>query len=39
LISLLITSLDWSNAFMGAITDVVILVALALSPRISSWLS
>ena len=37
--SLVLTGLDWSNAFMGAITDVVILFLLLLGPRIATWFS
>ena len=39
LFSLALTALDWSNAFMGAIVDVAILVLVPLGPRIASWFS
>ena len=39
LLSLALTSLDWSNAFMGASTDTAILVLLWLRPHIADWFS
>jgi hypothetical protein len=39
LLSLAITALDWSNAFMGAIVDIVILALVLLSPRFTAWTS
>lgn len=36
--SLLLTALDWQVAYMGAITDLVILIAIVLAPRASAWL-
>ena len=39
LLSLALTGLDWSNAFMGAITDTAILVLLWLRPHIADWFS
>lgn len=39
LLSLALTGLDWSNAFMGAITDTAILVLLRLRPHIADWFS
>ena len=37
-LSLVITALDWSVAFRGAIIDIVILAALLLLPRLAGWL-
>ena len=39
LFSLALTVLDWSNAFMGAIINVVILVLLWLGLRFAGWFS
>jgi hypothetical protein len=39
LFSLVLTVLDWSNAFMGAIINVVILAVLWLGPRLAGWFS
>lgn len=39
LFSLVLTALDWSNAFAGAIVNVVILAAVLLGPRIATWFS
>lgn len=39
LLSLALTGLDWSNAFIGAITDTAILVFLWLGPHIADWFS
>ena len=39
LLSLALTGLDWSNAFMGAITDTAILVVLWLGPHIADRFS
>jgi hypothetical protein len=39
LVSLALTTLDWSSAFMGAIVDIVILALVLLAPRIASWFS
>jgi len=39
LLSLALTGLDWSNAFMGAIMDTAILVLLWLRPHIADWFS
>jgi hypothetical protein len=39
LVSLALTALDWSSAFMGAIVDIVILGLVLLAPRIASWFS
>lgn len=38
LLSLLISTLDWSVAFRGAIIDLVLLALLALLPWIGAWL-
>jgi hypothetical protein len=35
LLSLALTGLDWSNAFMGAIVDIAILILLWLGPRMA----
>lgn len=37
-LSLMLTVLDWNVAYMGAVTDVVILVAILLMPRATAWL-
>ena len=37
--SLVLTALDWSNAFAGAIINILILAVLGLGPRIASWFS
>jgi len=37
LLSLALTGLDWSGAFMGAIIDIAILALLWLGPRIAGW--
>jgi len=37
LLSLALTGLDWSSAFMGAIIDIAILALLWLGPRIAGW--
>lgn len=39
LFSLVLTALDWSNAFAGVIIDVAILAVVWLGPRIATWLS
>ena len=39
LFSLVLTALDWSNAFAGAIINIIILAVLWLGPRIASWFS
>jgi hypothetical protein len=39
LLSFVLTALDWSNAFMGAIVDIAILVLALLGPRMAGWLS
>lgn len=39
LLSLVLTGLDWSNAFMGAIVDIAILVLALLAPRMAGWSS
>ena len=39
LVSLALTTLDWSSAFMGAIVDIVILALALLGPRIASGFS
>ena len=39
LLSLAITTVDWSNAFMGAIVDIVILALVLLSTRFTAWTS
>lgn len=39
LLSLALTGLDWSNAFMGAGIDILILAILWLGPRIAAWFS
>jgi hypothetical protein len=39
LLSLALTGLDWSNAFMGAITDIAILAILWLGPQFAGSLS
>jgi hypothetical protein len=39
LLSLALTGLDWSNAFMGAIMDTAILVLLWLRPHFADWFS
>jgi hypothetical protein len=39
LFSLVLTALDWSNAYAGVIINIVILAVLALGPRIAGWLS
>jgi hypothetical protein len=38
-ISLAVTTLDWSQAFTGAIVNVLILAALWLGPRVAAWLA
>jgi len=37
-VSLLLTSLDWSNAFMGATVDMTILVLLYIASRFPVWI-
>ena len=37
LFSLLLTALDWSNTYAGAIINIAILALLWLWPRIASW--
>jgi hypothetical protein len=37
LFSLVLTALDWSNAFAGVIINIVILAMLWIGPRITSW--
>jgi hypothetical protein len=37
--SLVLTALDWSDAYAGAILNIVILAALWLGPQIVSWFS
>ena len=39
LLSLVLTGLDWSNAFMGTIIDIAILALLWLGPRAAGWFS
>jgi hypothetical protein len=39
LFSLVLTALDWSDAYAGAILNIVILAALWLGPRIVIWFS
>jgi len=39
LFSLALTSLDWSSAFMGAITDMAIVTLVWLGPPIARWIS
>lgn len=39
LFSLVLTVLDWNNAFAGVIINAVILAAVLLGPRIAGWLS
>ena len=39
LLSLVLTALDWSNAFMGAIVDIAILALVPLGPRMAGWFS
>ncbi|MBZ5498995.1 MAG: ABC transporter permease [Acidobacteriia bacterium] len=37
--SLVLTVLDWSNAFAGAIINIAILAAVLLGPRVVHWFS
>jgi hypothetical protein len=39
LFSLVLTTLDWSNAFAGAIMNSIILAVLWLGPYIAHWFS
>jgi hypothetical protein len=39
LFSLVLTVLDWSNAFAGVVINIVILAVVLLGPRIASWFS
>jgi hypothetical protein len=39
LFSLVLTALDWSNAYAGMIINIAILAVLALGPRIAGWFS
>jgi hypothetical protein len=39
LFSLVLTSLDWSNAFAGALMNSIILALLWLGPRMAHWFS
>jgi hypothetical protein len=39
LFSLMLTALDWSNAYAGALINILILAALWLGPRIPGWFS
>ena len=39
LLSLALTVLDWSYAFMGAIVDIAILALVPLGPRLAGWFS
>jgi hypothetical protein len=39
LFSLVLTVLDWSNAYAGAIINILILAALWLGPRFNGWFS
>jgi hypothetical protein len=39
LFSLVLTALDWSNAYAGAIINILILAMLWLGPRIAGWFS
>jgi len=39
LLSLVLTALDWSNAFMGAIVDIAILALVSPGPRMAGWFS
>jgi hypothetical protein len=39
LVSLVLTTLDWSNAFAGALMNSIILAVLWLGPRMAHWFS
>lgn len=39
LLSLALTTLDWSNAFVGAMVDVAILALVPMAPRMAAWLA
>lgn len=39
LFSLVLTVVDWSNAFAGVIVNIAILAAVLLGPRIAGWFS
>ena len=39
LLSLTLTAVDWSTAFLGTIIDIAILALVPLGPRIAGWFS
>jgi len=39
ILSLALTALDWSSAFMGAVINIAILALVSFWPRMASWFS